>query len=254
MSRNRVEVIEEDIDLSKIKKVNDVDIDKVEKIEIKGSGYKGILLIVHDPSKVFVGIGDIEKGKGKFLKDMVKKYDAFAGINAGGFVDMDSKHGDGRLPDGLLISEGKVLNGVDGVKYGLIGFNTDDKLMLGSYTLSQIKKMRIRDAVSFFPPLIINGEPAKIIGNGGWGVNPRTAIGQREDGAVLLLIIDGRQASSVGTTINEVQKIMLGYDAVNATNLDGGSSTIMVYENEIVNSPSSVNTGRFLPNGFIVKR
>ncbi|HAN09053.1 MAG TPA: exopolysaccharide biosynthesis protein [Clostridiales bacterium] len=226
----------------------------IEKIDIRGKGYKGIMLVIPDPSRVFIGSAKADQAKGMFLKDIVKKYDAVAGINAGGFVNQSSKHGDSREADGLLISEGVILKGVDDLEYNVIGFTKDDKFILGVYELPKIKKLKIRDAVSFAPFLIVNGNPSKIIGNGGWGINPRTAIGQRKDGTVLLLAIDGRQTGSVGATISQVQDIMIEYGAYNATNLDGGSSTIMVYKDEIVNNPCSVATGRFLPDAFLVRK
>jgi len=225
----------------------------IEKIDLRGKGYKGIMLVISDPSKVFVGSAKAEQSKGMFLKDIVKKYGAVAGINAGGFINQSSKHGDAREADGLLISEGVILKGADGASYNVIGFTDKDKFILGVHNLSEIKKLKVRDAVSFAPFLIVNGKPSKIIGNGGWGINPRTAIGQKKDGTVLLLAIDGRQASSVGATIGQVQDIMMEYGAYNATNLDGGSSTIMVYKDEIINNPCSLKTGRFLPDAFLVR-
>ena len=66
-------------------------------------------------------------------------------------------------------------------------------MILGKYTMEKIKEMKIRDAVSFSPILILNGVPTEMTGNGGWGIAPRTGIGQRADGAVIFLTIDGRQ-------------------------------------------------------------
>ena len=90
--------------------------------------------------------------------------------------------------------------------------------------------------------------------NGGWGLAPRTAIGQRRDGTVIMLVIDGRQLSSIGATLRDVQDIMLEYGAYNAANLDGGSSSTMVYENRIVNIPSSKYGPRDLPSAFIITK
>ena len=251
LKRNRVVAASANVDPSLISEQTS---SAIEQIDITGKGYKGKLLIVHDPSRVFVGAADTAKLKGKFIKDLVNKYDAVGGMNAGGFIDFDSKHGDGRGPDGLLISQGEVLNGENGIKYHLIGFTEDNKLVLGSYNLAKIKEMKVRDAVSFAPVLIVNGIPSKMYGNGGWGISPRTAIGQRKDGAVLMLVIDGRQISSIGASMKDLQDIMLQYGAYNATNLDGGSSTVMVYNGEIINSPSSVSSGRYLPDGFLIKK
>ena len=94
-----------------------------------------------------------------------------------------------------------------------------------------VKKEKIRDAVTFqeessdannhFVKLIVNGEKREVDGKGS-GANPRTAIGQRADGTVLLLVTDGRGASGhLGATASDLIKIMSDYGAVNAANLDG---------------------------------
>ncbi|NTW28591.1 MAG: hypothetical protein HGA39_04425 [Coriobacteriia bacterium] len=262
MARNRVVDSGQSVDVSQIssppvannlaeaRKLQE-ELALIEKIDLSGPGYHGTLLIVHDPSRVFVGATSKAGVVGEKLDVMAKKYDAVAAINAGGFVDVGGV-GNGGTADGLTISQGKVVSGVNGVRYDLVGFTQDNKLMLGSYTLAEIKNMQIRDAVSFHPFLIVNGQPSQIIGNGGWGIDPRTAIGQRQDGAVLLLSIDGRQASAVGVSIKDLQNIMIQYGAYNATNLDGGSSTTIFWEGSIINNPCGPAGARYLPNAIMV--
>lgn len=143
---------------------------------------------------------------------------------------------------------------MDTSRYSIIGFDRDGTLILGNYTVDEIKKLQITQAVSFEPYLVVNGEPTKIYGDGGWGINPRTAIGQRSDGTVLLLVIDGRQVGSIGVTIRKLQEIMLQYGAVNAANLDGGSSTVMYYNNNLINNPCSPYGERTLPSAFLITK
>ncbi len=100
--------------------------------------------------------------------------------------------------------------------------------------------------------LIINGEavdPAALPS----GVNPRTAIGQRADGAVMMLVIDGRQVHSMGATYADCMNIMLDHGAVNAINMDGGSSTSMYYNGAYVNKSSAKTGPRELPTAFLFK-
>ncbi len=227
----------------------------VELMPVSGKTYKGYLLIIKDPSRVAVGSTQKLGRQGMKVEDIVKNYGASAGINAGGFED-DNGHGSGGEPLGLLVENYKILHSYRSLssKYTLIGFNRDNVLVLGNYTFRQIKKMDIRDAVSFRPFLVINGQPVIKYGNGGWGIAPRTAIGQRKNGTVLMLVIDGRQVGySVGATLKDVQDIMLEYDAHNAANLDGGSSTTLYYEYKIINKPSSKHGPRYVPSAFIVK-
>jgi exopolysaccharide biosynthesis protein len=226
--------------------------DKIELKDISNGKYKGYLLIISDPRRV--GIATSEKlGKyGMKLDDILKAYNSIGGINAGGFAD-DNGVGNGGTPTGYIIENGKVLFGQENKKFGLIGFNENSVLVLGQYTLQEAREKRIRDAVTFGPFLVVNGEPTIKSGNGGWGIQPRTAIGQRQDGAVLMLVIDGRQIESIGATLKEVQDIMLEYGAYNAANLDGGSSTTMIYNGKLINKPCSSAGPRYLPSAFIIK-
>lgn len=115
--------------------------------------------------------------------------------------------------------------------------------------------MGIRDAVEFGPFLIINGEASKVLGNGGWGIAPRTAIGQRQDGIVLFLVINGRIPTSIGADMNDLIEIMQKYGAYNAANMDGGSSTELVINNKIINKPVAGGRDglRDMPTFWIVK-
>ena len=121
-------------------------------------------------------------------------------------------------------------------------------------TYSKAKALNLKSAVTFGPVIIINGQPTIRTGNGGWGIQPRTAIGQTKDGKILMLVIDGRQAGSLGATLKNVQDILLQYGAYNAFNLDGGASSTMVYDGKVVNSPSDIMGERYVPNAFIVTK
>ncbi len=220
---------------------------------VSGSTYKGIMMIVKDPSRVMVGTSApvySEDVPGKKVLDMLNDYGAVAAINAGGFEDPQGA-GNGGIPKGIVISEGELRYGSPGGTYEVIGMTKDNVFVVGSMTAQQALDMGIRDAVSFGPILVVNGEATKA--SGGGGLNPRTAIGQRADGAMLLLVIDGRQSSSLGASYGDVTEVMLEFGAVNAANLDGGSSTVMYYEGELLNSCSSLYGPREMPTSIIVK-
>jgi exopolysaccharide biosynthesis protein len=107
-------------------------------------------------------------------------------------------------------------------------------------------------AFEFGPMLIVNGEKTVLNALSG-GLAPRTAIGQTEAGHILLVVIDGRQASSIGATFQEVQMVLYANGAINAIGLDGGASSCMVYNGALVSSPSEGDSGRLLPNALIFK-
>ncbi|MDP4178347.1 MAG: phosphodiester glycosidase family protein [Bacillota bacterium] len=221
-------------------------------VDISNGKYKGYLLLISNPARVKIGTTDKLGTYGMKLEDIVKKYDATAAINAGGFVDTDGM-GNGGTATGVVMENGNILCGKEGEKYLTIGFDENSAFVLGEFTIEEMKERKIRDAVSFDPFIIVNGEPQIESGNVGWGLAPRTAIGQKKDGTVVFLVIDGRQLGSVGATLAEVQDILLKNDVYNAANLDGGSSTQLIYENKTINHPCSSAGPRYIPTAFIVK-
>ena len=230
--------------------------ESVKLIDIAEGTCKGKLLIVSDPKQVILGTSDeFVKQPGLQLTDMVAKYNGLAGINAGGFND-ENGTGSGGIPQGIVIVDGQVVYGNDLTPYHLVGLDRDGILHVGSMSGRDAVANGIQWAVSFVThdglasSLIINGEIQRQ--NLGGGVNPRTALGQRDDGALLLLVLDGRSINTLGATMEDVVNIMLEYGAVNAGNLDGGSSSVMVYDGEIVNHCASVTGPRRIPTGFIV--
>lgn len=221
--------------------------------QIKGAGFAGHMLIVLDPSRVFVGMPEAYGygASGMTLDAYCEKYGAVGGINAGGFLD-DAGAGLGGFPDGLTVIDSVIQQG-DGGGNCFVGLDKNDILWVGYYTEADVEPMQIRDGVTFGPILISNGvmgDESKLLS----GVNPRTAIGQRADGAILMLVVDGRQAHSIGATYLDMAEVMMSYGAVNAINLDGGSSTVMWYNGDFLNSCSSANgISRSLPNAFLIK-
>lgn len=229
-------------------------VEPIEIIDIKGSTYRGKLMIVQDPSRLFVGvIPEFGDGNGMNVTAICSRYGAVGGINGGEFVDGEITAT--AMPVGLVISEGKLLNGSLNTTYHVTGFNEDNILVVGNMTGQKALDLKIRDCVhinsSIGPFLIINGEEQDVAGIGG-GFNPRTAIGQRADGAVLLLTVDGRQANSIGATFTDLMNIMSEYGAVNASAMDGGTSSQMCYEGKIINTPYSPFGARECPTSFLV--
>ncbi len=229
----------------------DEDGDGIVIVDVKKKGFVGKMIIVYDPSRVFVGTPDVWGGYGLPLEDFVKKYDAIGGVNGGGFYDPDGG-GSGGYPDGLTVSNGEFYNWGN-TSRTFAGFDQDGILHVGDFTWEYAESIGIRDGVSFGPALIINGQGEY----GSWmesGINPRTAIGQRADGAVLLLTIDGRQVHSIGASFGDARDVMIDFGAVNACNMDGGSSAVMYYNGEYINSPSSASgTSRYLPDAFLFR-
>ena len=228
----------------------------IEIYEISGPTYIGDVMLIKDPSRLFVGNKGPYDGSGGTTVDVIAaRYDAVAGINGGGFYDAGGM-GNGGVPDGFVISEGEYCYGDRYTPYAAIGFTPDNKMVIGTFTGQDAVDMGLRDCVCvqtvYAPVLILNGEEQEVAGVGG-GLNPRTAIGQRADGSVLLLVVDGRQADSLGATFKDLAYIMLEYGAVNACAMDGGTSSQMVYNGEILNHPYSPTGPRKCPTAWLVR-
>ena len=228
----------------------DEDGDGIIFLEVKGNGYMGYMTVILDPTRVFVGKPDEYGGIGLTLEQMVQKYDALGGINAGGFKD-DGGGGMGGQPEGLTIVDSVAYSKDSISTEGFAGRDRNGILHVGFYTYEECVANDIVHAVSFGPILISNGDPVEPPSS---SVNPRTAIGQRADGAILMLVVDGRQVHSIGATYQDMMDIMLDYGAVNAINMDGGSSTVMYYKGRYVNSCSAeYGQPRPLPDAWLYK-
>lgn len=211
---------------------------KVINFEVNGS--KAYLGVVYDASKIKVGYSKWLGRSGQYIYDMAKEQGSVLTINGGGFFD-PGHNTKGENPVGVTISNGKIITGEKVVvekPFGIIGFNQDNTLvLLRDMDGEQALKAGVRDAVTMAPFLIVNGIPSFIKGNGGWGIAARTAIGQRKDGIVLFLVIDSNVSRTKGATMVDLVNIMQRYGAVNAANLDGGTSSAMVVEGTMISDP-----------------
>ena len=228
---------------------------KDEKLK-SGRVFDGFLAVIYDPSRVHTVTSKYLGSRGEYVKDMAKRVGALVAINGGGFFD-PGLSSNGGIPLGVVAEKGEVVwadpytNSLGG---GIIGFNQDDQLILTTNcSKTEVKRLGIRDCVSFGPFIITNGEASKVYGNGGWGVAPRTVIAQRADGIVLFLVVDGRSGIKQGIDLNDEIELMLRYDAINAANLDGGTSSVMIVNGEMINDPIDSNfkhKTRWISTGF----
>lgn len=226
-------------------------------IEVSGKGFNGYLVAIYDPSKVKIGTTSKLGTIGQSVRVIARKNNAVVAINASGFFDPDW-NSNGAIPHGTVIRNGKIVYDYEDAKVGggFVGFNEDNKLVLGRFSAyDALHKYHLRDAIEFGPFLIVNGKASFVQGDGGWGLAPRTAIGQREDGIVLFLVVDGRgRNNSIGCGMVELTEIMQNYGAVNAANMDGGSSSGLIINDEVINHPTAGgdNGLRNLPTAWIV--
>ena len=216
--------------------------------------YKGYLVAIYDPSRVKMAVTKYLGKRGEYITDIAKQNNAKIAINASGYEDPNWM-GNGGAPTGTVIKDSKIVWGAGEGKRNIIGFNKDNILVLSRMTPQQAIANGIRDAISFSPFLIVNGKAAFVKGDGGWGIAPRTAIGQRKDGIVLFLVIDGRQKHSIGADMVDLTEIMQRYGAYNASNVDGGSSSTLLENGELITKPTAAGKDgmRWIPNAWIVE-
>ncbi len=230
----------------------------IQIIDISGHNYmgtfKGKVMLIKDPSRVGVAATSAIGNVGERVSEMAKRVNAIAAINAGGFDDPNGK-GNGGFPQGLTIINNKVVfNDSGNSKQEIVGLDQQNKLIVGNYTLAQVQAMGMRDCISFYPALVQNGKGMITQGDGGWGIGPRTGIGQLSDGTIIFVVIDGRQPwYSVGASLVDLQQVFLKYGAVTAVNLDGGSSSTLYYNGAVINKPADIFGERYVPTAFVVK-
>ncbi len=222
--------------------------------------YSGYMAVVYDPSHVkiatSVGAGTSDNSFGEILSEISRKNNALVAMNAGGFYD-PNWDSNGGIPHGVVIKDGKVKSefrrGLD--SGGMVALTKDNKLVLKQMSADEAIKMGVRDAVDWGPFLIVNGKNYYKDDEYYWSC-ARTVIGQRKDGIILLLVIDGGQPHSKGASYGDLADIMERYGAINAANMDGGTSTAMTENNEYINIPfnGKRRTIRSLPNAWIVTK
>lgn len=271
VNKNSLKEMDSEVDGNLINVGESTDKELIEIYKVSGNNYEGTMMVINDPSKISLATTYPWSEYGMELDKLVTDAQAIAGINGGLYYSDANKGG---RPLGVTVSNGEIQDmslGATGLH--LIGF--DNKNILRIIDISNmnrgeienlIKTEGIRDAVSFqeetsdsnnhFVKLIINGEARELNGMGS-GANPRTAIGQREDGSVLFLVTDGRGKNGhLGATAADLIEVMSEYGAVNAANIDGGSSSTMYYNGAYLMTSVTFyysNSSWRLPTAFVVK-
>lgn len=271
VNKNSLQEFNKDIDTNLIEVSNNTSKELIEIKDISGDNFSGKMMIVNDPSKISIATTYPWTEYGEELDKLVTKNNAIAGVNGGLYLSTGNKGG---KPLGVTVSKGEIQDLSLGYKgLHLIGFDNKNILRIinidgknNQEVEDIIKNEGIRDAVAFqeeasdknnhFVKLIVNGEKRELNGLGS-GANPRTAIGQRKDGTVLFLVTDGRGKNGhLGATASDLINIMESFGAVNAANLDGGSSSSMYYHNEYLMTSVTFyysNSSWRLPTAFIIK-
>ncbi len=234
----------------------------MELYKFENSKYNGYMLVIKDPKRVKVAYTSSMYKKGQTTSEMAMQNNAVAAINGGAFIDTSSNSnwtGNGGTPTGVIISNGKIVFSdlkTDNSKTECMAITKEGKMLAGKYSINELKALDVQEAVSFKPVLIKDGVPTALEGSdGARGIAPRTAIGQRADGSIVMMVIDGRDlVSGLGCTITELQSLMLTKgECVTAINLDGGKSSTMYLNGQVINNVSNGLGERYIASSIIVK-
>ncbi|MBV7272989.1 phosphodiester glycosidase family protein [Clostridiaceae bacterium UIB06] len=243
--------------LSKIEVSHTSDKD-IERYDIPNKKFDGYILEIKDPTRIKIGYTKKLGEVGQRTSEIAEENGAVAAINGGGFTDRSSTNGKlwagtGAYPEGIVISDGKLVYSdvkSNNTRINVTAFTKDGKLIVGDHTINDLRKENVVEAVSFRNTLVVNGKPTVVDDE---GLNPRTAIGQKADGTIIMLVIDGRTGLKPGASLKEMQNILIQQGAYNASNLDGGSSSTMYLDGEVINNPCDWNGERTVATALYVK-
>lgn len=235
---------------------------QITEYHIPNKKYDAYVLEIKNPLKVKVAMTKFLGKMGQKTSEMAEEHDAVAAINGGSFVDKSSDGtqyaGTGAEPGGFVISDGKVVyptgNVNENTVENVIAFTKGGELIVGDHTLAELKKLNVQEAMCFRKPNIIINGVRQIKNTAEEGLNPRTAVGQKADGTIIFLVIDGRKITAPGASLYDVQEIMMERGAVNAGALDGGYSSTMYYKGNVINSPNAWDGERTVATAFYVEQ
>ncbi len=235
---------------------------EITEYHIPNKKYDAYVLEIKNPLKVKVAMTKFLGKMGQKTSEMADEHNAVAAINGGSFVDKSSDGtqyaGTGAEPGGFVISGGKVVYPTENVNENdvenVIAFTKGGELIVGDHTIAELKKLNVQEAMCFRKPNIIINGVRQIKNTAEEGLNPRTAVGQKADGTIIFLVIDGRKITTPGASLYDVQEIMMERGAVNAGALDGGYSSTMYYKGNVINSPNAWDGERSVATAFYVEQ
>lgn len=191
-----------------------------------------------------------EEGTLETTTALAARTGAVAAVN-GSFFNMRKPYGSVNYlrVDGAEVSP-NVLRGVRNTRRtlqqtGAVATWEGSLYMLKGDVLARWERdIEAEDIVTTGPMLLVGGECEPVKKDGfNTARHPRTAVGRRADGTVVLVVADGRNELAAGLTMAELQQIMTALGCRDAVNLDGGGSTTMVVRDAVINHPS--DNGQF---------
>lgn len=227
---------------------------EVKVFALRGIGYRGFIAKVKpfDPQVLRVVHRPVD---GESTSAAARRTGAVLAINGGGFYTAPGAGRTHVLPIGNTMVDGKLIGGFQPSRNSLFfaGFNASGRLV-GDIVHDQaaLNRLGARQGVSFVPILIRDQKPIPIPQSWRHQRQPRTLIGEYANGDLIMIVVDGRQADwSGGVTLEDLQVSLLKFGVVDAYNLDGGGSSVFVFDHEILNRPSD-GRQRYMATNIVV--
>ena len=231
--------------------------EKVLLVRVAGEKYRGVLAVAKVPARLSVEMSEGLGSYGQTVGEIAEAHGGLLSMTCNGFLDPGGQGNGGELA-GFAMSDGVAYGEhypyMDDFPYARFEILTDNTVCIRRS--NEEVRADCRDATEFNPALIIDGE---IIQSNYWTSEaPRACIGQSSRQEMLLLVIEGRMPESgiLGTSVNECSAILARHGAVQAMNVDGGTSAIMWYDGQYVTRCNNLALpgGRALPNAFVYHR
>ncbi|SES85191.1 Exopolysaccharide biosynthesis protein [Natronincola peptidivorans] len=207
-------------------------------------GYRGYIakIKLFDPSVFQVALAEDTLGKLETTSNAARRKGAILAINGGGFY-MENRDGKpyARLIGNTVI-DGRLVEPFNGYPGDLFftGVNRRGQV-IGTVPSSEqdIRALDPYQGISFIPVLLKDGKKVEIPDSWKTTNQPRTIIGKYANDDLIMIVIDGRQNDwSIGVTLELLQDKLLELGVKEAYNLDGGGSSAMYFNGQILNKPS----------------
>ena len=216
----------------------------------KGSTYRGVLVIMKDPSRLSLQAASTLGSVGQVCGKIAEAHGGVIGMTGSGFIDPGGTGNGGTLA-GYAMCNGKSYGGHMGYGYKRLELHEDNRIYIRDSD-SEVSP-GTTDAVEFSPAMIIDGETVVNARSGFSDLQPRACLGQSKYGEIIALLVEGRLTTSVGISVPDCAAIMTKHDCMQAMNLDGGTSAMIWYKGKYImrSSNPALTAGRTLPNAFV---
>lgn len=233
-----------------------------ERVEVKvfkldELGYRGYIAKVKlfDPSVFRVVLGKDKLGERETTSQAVERTGAVLGINGGGFYQLVQGGKQYTLPIANTVIDGRLVNGFHPTYEDIFfsGIRKDGTLIGGVFSeQNELMDLKPWQGVSFVPILIQDGKPVPLPPKWVNTRHPRTIIGEYANGDLILIVVDGRQSDwSSGVTLERLQIKLIELGVKEGYNLDGGGSSVFIFNGEVLNRPSD-GRQRLMPTNIVI--